>query len=208
MVQLHIPKCAAECFGIEKPLKRLMKTFTLDASFSRSPFSWMMLSGFLLPNGIKTSFGANHFIDLEREARRIEEEKQRYGKESVIRPRLGQGAFRVLVTDAYHRSCAISGEHSLPALEAAHIKPYIDDGPHSVNNGLLLRSDIHRLFDAFYITVTPEFRIEVSRRLKEEFENGRSYYPFHGKSLTQLPTNREDMPFLEFLEWHNNNFGS
>jgi putative restriction endonuclease len=165
-------------------------------------------AGKFIWNNLQRVWEWNHFIDLEREARRIEEEKQRYGKESVIRPRLGQGAFRVLVTDAYHRSCAISGEHSLPALEAAHIKPYIDDGPHSVNNGLLLRSDIHRLFDAFYITVTPEFRIEVSRRLKEEFENGRSYYPFHGKSLTQLPTNREDMPFLEFLEWHNNNFGS
>jgi putative restriction endonuclease len=132
--------------------------------------------------------------------------RDRYGKDTVIHPRLGQGAFRVLVTDAYHRSCAITEEHSLPALEAAHIKPFNVSGPHSINNGLLLRSDFHRLFDRGYITVTPEYRIEVSRRLKEEFENGRSYYPFHGKLLTHLPINPNDQPSRDLLKWHNSTF--
>ncbi len=48
----------------------------------------------------------------------------RYGKEQIIKPRIGQGAFKVLITDAYHRRCAITGEKTLPVLEAAHIKPY------------------------------------------------------------------------------------
>jgi putative restriction endonuclease len=144
-------------------------------------------------------------FDLDREAHRVEEERARYGKETTIIPRLGQGAFRVLVTDAYHRACAITEEHSLPALEAAHIKPFNESGPHAVNNGLLLRSDFHRLFDRGYITVTPEYRIEVSRRLKEEFKNGRSYYPFHGKPLGHLPGLPEDRPQTELLIWHNEN---
>ena len=143
--------------------------------------------------------------DLDREAHRIEEERARYGKETTIKPRLGQGAFRVLVTDAYQRACAITEEHSLPALEAAHIKPYNESGPHAVNNGLLLRSDLHRLFDRGYITITPEYRIEVSRRLKEEFENGRSYYPYHGRWLSHFPPSPSDRPNPKVLIWHNDN---
>ena len=133
------------------------------------------------------------------------QDSARYGKEMLVRPRLGQGAFRVLVTDAYLRACAITDEHSLPALEAAHIKPFNESGPHAVNNGLLLRSDFHRLFDRGFITVSPEYRIEVSRRLKEEYENGRSYYPFHGKPLGHLPALPEDRPTNELLIWHNDN---
>jgi putative restriction endonuclease len=143
--------------------------------------------------------------DLDKEAKRIEEEQARYGKETTIKPRLGQGAFRILVTDAYHRACAITGEHSLPALEAAHIKPFNENGPHAVNNGLLLRSDFHRLFDRGYLTVTPEYRIEISRRLKEEFENGRSYYPFAGHPLSHLPNAPDERPRKELLIWHNEN---
>jgi len=109
------------------------------------------------------------------------------------------------VTDAYKRSCAIAQEHSLPALEAAHIKPYGESGPHAVYNGLLLRSDVHRLFDKGYITVTPDYHIEVSRRLREEFENGRHYYSFHGKKLCRLPVRRPDWPSNNFLKWHDEN---
>ena len=93
----------------------------------------------------------------------------------------GQGAFRVLVTDIYDRRCAVTQERTLPALEAAHIRPYGDGGVHEARNGLLLRRDIHSLFDAGYVTVTPDLRFEVSRRIKEEFENGRHYYAMHGQ---------------------------
>ena len=52
----------------------------------------------------------------------------RYGEPRLIRPRLGQGAFRVLVTDLYDRRCAVTQERTLPALEAAHIQPYGEGG--------------------------------------------------------------------------------
>lgn len=52
----------------------------------------------------------------------------RFGAPHLIRPRLGQGAFRVLVTDVYGRKCAVTGERTLPALEAAHIRPYAEGG--------------------------------------------------------------------------------
>ena len=126
----------------------------------------------------------------------------RYGAPQLVTPRLGQGTFRVSVTDAYGRSCAVTGEHSLPVLEAAHIRAYADDGPHDVRNGILLRADLHRLFDKGYITVTPELQLEVSSRLKQDYSNGRSYYPLHGRSISQ-PTSEHERPAREFLVWHN-----
>jgi len=119
--------------------------------------------------------------------------------------RIGQGAFRVLVTDAYSRRCAISGERTLPVLEAAHIKPYSTFGINTTNNGLLLRADLHKLFDTGYITVTDKYNIEISKRIKEEFENGRDYYKFHGQHLVSLPHNNFEMPSKEYLKWHNDN---
>lgn len=127
---------------------------------------------------------------------------QRWGTPILVTPRLGQGTFRVAVTEAYQRACAVTGEHSLPALEAAHIKPFADEGPHTVSNGLLLRSDLHRLFDRGYVTVTPVYRLEVSRLLKEHFKNGKSYYPLHGREL-DIPTPVRQRPDPELLRWHN-----
>jgi len=128
----------------------------------------------------------------------------RYGRPAIIIPRLGQGSFRVLVTDAYNRRCAVTRERTLPALEAAHIKPFSLSGPHSIDNGLLLRSDLHKLLDTGYVTVTDNYRFEVSRRIREEFENGHDYYALNGEPL-QLPAKREFMPSKEYLRWHNEN---
>lgn len=129
----------------------------------------------------------------------------RYGSGRIVYPRIGQGAFKVLVTEAYHRRCAISGEKTLPVLEAAHIKPYYLEGPHSINNGLLLRKDIHTLFDRGYITIDEDLRIEVSKRIKEDYGNGREYYAFHGKKLAEIPENVQERPSKQFLRWHNEN---
>ncbi|MBI3609906.1 MAG: HNH endonuclease [Nitrospirae bacterium] len=130
------------------------------------------------------------------------EESPRYGEAALVTPRLGQGAFRIEVLDAYGRSCAVTREHTLPVLEAAHIKPYAQKGDHAVPNGLLLRSDIHALFDRGYVTVTPDHRFEVSQRLKQDFDNGKSYYPLHG-NLIHLPGKQVDRPDPALLEWHN-----
>jgi len=130
---------------------------------------------------------------------------ERYGTGQIIYPRLGQGAFRVVVTEAYHRRCAISGERTLPVLEAAHIKPYSLEGPHHPNNGLLLRQDLHTLFDRGYITVSEDLNIEVSKRIKEDYGNGKEYYAFHGKKLIEIPERAIDRPSGQFLQWHNEN---
>lgn len=132
----------------------------------------------------------------------VHEAIERYGPAVLVQPRLGQGTFRVAVLDAYSRACAITLEHSLPALEASHIKPYGQDGPHSVSNGVLLRSDLHRLFDKGYLTITPDYRVEVSARLKVDFHNGKTYYPLHGQKIL-VPENQHERPAQDLLRWHN-----
>ena len=133
----------------------------------------------------------------------VETGQPRYAT-SLTKHRLGQGGFRISVTDAYQRRCAVSGEKTLPVLEAAHIQPYASDGPHMLQNGLLLRSDIHTLFDGGYITITPDYRVEVSQRLHNDYGNGRDYYKFHGEKLLVLPESMTDYPAKEFIDWHNN----
>jgi len=124
-------------------------------------------------------------------------------KEYLTHARLGQGSFQILVTDAYHRRCAVTNEKTLPALEAAHIRPYSKNGPHRTTNGLLLRADIHRLFDDGYVTLDSDLHYLVSERVREQFENGREYYRFHGAKLQNLPDLINDLPSREFIRWHN-----
>lgn len=124
---------------------------------------------------------------------------------AMTKLRLGQGGFRVSVTEAYARRCAITGESTLPVLEAAHIKPYSLDGPHEVSNGLLLRSDMHILFDKGLMTVTPDLRIEVSGEIEEQYSNGKLYYSYRGEELRSVPGQLLERPSPEFLAWHNEN---
>lgn len=130
---------------------------------------------------------------------------QRYGAPRLILPRIGQGTFKIMVTEAYQRRCAITGEKTLPVLEAAHIKPYAESGPHLTANGLLLRRDMHALFDRGYITINPDLQVEISKRIKEDYGNGKEYYALHGKKLAQIPDREPDRPSTQFLQWHNDN---
>ena len=173
--------------------KNIVQGKSYESGFGTGKLLWdkieILIKNYLLNN-------SNDVIDASEDA---------YGKSILTKVRLGQGAFRVLVTDAYTRRCSITGERTLPVLEAAHIQPYSVSLLHSVSNGILFRSDIHKLFDTGYLTITNDYKTEVSKRIKEEFENGKEYYQFHGKELLFLPTKSSDRPQIKFLEWHNEN---
>lgn len=125
----------------------------------------------------------------------------RFGTPTTVSPRLGQGSFRMAVTAAYGGACAVTTEHSLPVLDAAHIKPYGDGGEHRTSNGLLLRTDLHRLFDRGYLTVTPGHVLRVSGALRDDYSNGAAYYPLDGTRI-HLPDDVADRPDSALLEWH------
>lgn len=124
-----------------------------------------------------------------------------WGRPALVRQRLGQGTFRMLITDTYERRCAITREKALPVLQAAHIRPVRDRGTHRIDNGVLLRSDLHALFDAGYVTITPQYHVRVSHKLKDDFDNGEHYHQLD-RSEIWIPKSSEDRPNREFLEWH------
>lgn len=123
-------------------------------------------------------------------------------RETLIQSRLGQERFRVLVRLTYYGQCAVTGEKALPTLDAAHIRPVADGGTHQISNGLLLRTDIHKLFDRGYVSVGADHSFLASSKLKDEFENGEYYLGLAGTKLW-LPRRTQDKPSQEFLQWHN-----
>lgn len=151
----------------------------------------------VLRDCMERALGGGRYWNIEPPAEPV----PRYGTPVQVRPRLGQGTFSLAVRDAYGGACAVTREHSVPVLEAAHIVPFARGGAHRVDNGLLLRSDLHRLYDRGYVTVTPDLRFLVGDRLRDEFRNGRSYY-----LLNDTPIHRPDRdawrPKRESLEWH------
>jgi len=108
-----------------------------------------------------------------------------------IHRRQGQPMFRQALLKAYNGKCAVSGCSTTDLLDAAHIIPYRGEHTNAVRNGLLLRTDIHRLFDLGLISIDPSTRaIGISDKL-----NGTIYEAYRGKKL-------EVQPFEDSLAWH------
>jgi putative restriction endonuclease len=126
-----------------------------------------------------------------------------FGDPRLAPYRLGQRAFQGVVLQAYGGRCAVTADRIRPVLQAAHIRPVTKGGEHRLDNGMLLRSDVHTLFDAGYLGIDPTHRLVVSPRLREEFGNGEEFYErARSREPLVLPARRADKPNREFLEWH------
>ncbi len=123
------------------------------------------------------------------------------GKPALYLPRQGQGTFRRLVLSAYENRCAITGERTLPVVEAAHISEFSRHQRHEISNGVALRSDIHKLFDCGYVSIRPDHRFVVSDALAQDFNNGKVYYELHERAI-RLPGEPSLRPKVEYLEEH------
>lgn len=124
-----------------------------------------------------------------------------FGEPVLIHPRIGPGAWRVLVLEAYRRRCAVTGEAALPALEPTFIRPLAEGGLMRVDNGLLLRADLKRLFTAGYLGVSAEHRVQVSGALAGDYADSAAYAELDGRVIT-LPEAADERPRAEFLAWH------
>jgi putative restriction endonuclease len=167
------------------------KTYSLDSGEGRR----------ILEECLGRARTGNRYWNIEPTAELVSEDAPRYGSPVQVRPRAGQGVFSAAVRQAYDGACAITHEHSIPVLEAAHIMPYWQGGEHRVDNGLLLRRDLHRLYDRGYVTVTPDYIFSVGDSLRDEFKNGRSYYGLDGSRIS-VPSHELWRPSKKLLEWH------
>ncbi len=115
---------------------------------------------------------------------------------TAIAQRQGQGTFRAKILEAYGQRCAISGCNAVAVLEAAHILPYRGEHTHRVDNGLLLRSDLHTLFDLGLLWITPEQQVAIAPSLE-----GTDYEALNGQAL-RLPERAEHHPNPAHLAQH------
>lgn len=101
----------------------------------------------------------------------------------AIAVRQGQPAFRRRLLEAYGGVCAVSGCSTSAVLEAAHISPYRGEHTNHVTNGILLRADLHTLFDLGLLCIEPQtYIVRVANALCNT-----EYFQLHGKRL-RLPT--------------------
>jgi HNH endonuclease len=110
--------------------------------------------------------------------------------------RQGQRDFRARLLEAYGSRCAVTGTDVPVVLQAAHIEPYDGMPTNVVSNGLLLRADLHDLFDQGLVWVDDNLKISVDESLRET-----EYGKFHGRRL-RLPSDVADHPNLKRLAKH------
>jgi len=114
--------------------------------------------------------------------------------------RRGQQSFRQALIDAYDGHCAITGCDVVDVLEGAHIHPYRGEETNHPSNGLLLRTDVHTLFDLGLLTIRPEdLRVVLAPRLRRERS---AYADLQGVSL-RTPDKVDLGPSANALRWHN-----
>jgi putative restriction endonuclease len=148
--------------------------------------------------------GAQRLVDIDaadalrRELAAIKNEHDaRVMTQRAIRVRQGQGRFRASLLAAYGGRCCITECDVEPALEAAHITPYRGEHTNKVWNGLLLRADIHTLFDLDRLTVLPEGVVRIAPELQE------SQYASLDGGAVPPPHESAPPPAKDVLQQHN-----
>lgn len=152
------------------------------------------------PTGTPLEQTAERFDRLgEFDATSFEDARQRVVA-SIVRRR-GQPAFRRQLLDLYAGTCAFSGCALVEVLDAAHIIPYQGDATNHPQNGLLLRTDLHTLFDLGLLAVdTTDMTIIVAPSLKET-----EYAHLSGKEV-RLPLDPTGRPSVHALDKHRKGF--
>ncbi|MBZ9963739.1 HNH endonuclease [Mesorhizobium sp. BR1-1-2] len=154
-----------------------------------SPTNFVLRSAVVAPDAIDPDPADDEAFDPSE----VNDARERVLK--TIARRRGQKPFRDKLLKAYGGKCAISGCAVTDVLEAAHIYPYRGDHTNVASNGVLLRSDLHTLFDCGLLEIDPTtMRVVVSERL-----TGSEYQAFHGRPI-RSPTDPRERPSAKALE--------
>ncbi len=142
-----------------------------------------------------------HIEDIE-----IKEGKE---KERLVRTRVNQHFFRAMVLASYDFKCCITDIQNTGLLVGSHIVPWAEDKANRLNprNGLCLNALHDKAFDLHLFTITPDLKIVLSNRLKQEKKNKsiqENFLQFEGKTITEP---KRFLPNAEFLRRHNEVFG-
>jgi HNH endonuclease len=170
----YFAKSGAEIFSLKAIVTAACQSF--DSSFVSTNFNAAAGARRLTQLG----FDVVHLSNVE-EAELERVERQRVEATRLARPE--QAKFRVRLIEAFGGKCAITGCTALDAVDAAHIKTVTDAGDDSTGNGILLRVDLHRLFDCNLLAIDPSNQKAVFAEACRS-----SYQDLHGKKV-KLPKN-------------------
>lgn len=115
-------------------------------------------------------------------------------RQQTIKTRRGQRRFRQALLKAYGSRCVLTGCRVEDLLEAAHITPHAEHTDYRVSNGLLLRADIHTLFDLNLLVIDEFYRVKVSEQLRYS-----EYWIYNDRTLERFPDKSADQPSREAL---------
>lgn len=132
----------------------------------------------------------------------------RYGdqttKQANVEIRVGQQFFRGAVLANFEGRCCVTGIAEPTLLTASHIVPWKDDlkNRHNPANGLSLSATFDRAFDRGLITIDPNLRVVLSKKLlkHENYQTRKYFEPFNGCEIL-FPI--RFLPDAELLDWHN-----
>lgn len=175
--------------GLAMPVHKDGNYFILcDVKTAQEYSRIQILNAFYLANAATVS------SDSEEDLSSISKDLRMTTFRSIV-VRQGQGRFRKELIDAYNGKCAVTGELTLEVLDAAHIMPYLGRHTNKINNGILIRTDLHNLFDFNLISIEPSsWRIEIHPSIVSDY-----YRALHGLTIT-LPKKIQDWPSKEFIE--------
>ncbi|WP_405110931.1 HNH endonuclease [Phaeobacter sp. BS52] len=180
-----------------------LESLSLDEEFSRMANAFHPILMGCLPNSWDTQLVATHRkVDELSDEVTFDPSDLTDARDKVLREiaqRRGQKKFRQALLKAYDGACAISQTRVEPVLEAAHITPYLGEYTNHITNGLLLRNDLHTLFDLHLIKINPtSSKVEISSTLAAT-----PYWDYHNRRLS-LPHKATDRPSYLALEEHYN----
>ena len=127
--------------------------------------------------------------------------------DATVSVRLGQSFFRKAVLASYKNICCISGVSLPQLLIASHIVPwaYAKENRLNPSNGLCLSAIHDRAFDKGLITVTPDFKVYVSKKLRENSNNSQQMKLLIESDKKMITLPEKFLPNKDFLDWHNKN---
>lgn len=117
-----------------------------------------------------------------------------------VKKRQSATRFRKMISIIYEGKCAITGEETTEVLDACHIQVYKNDESNHSQNGILLRTDLHKLFDMGLLMIDDKLTVTISNKIKSEY-----YLQLNGLRI-KLPKKKENHPSLEALRDHNKRF--
>ena len=131
-----------------------------------------------LLEGAQHKLDSLNISDAENDSVIFEKSDLRESINRTIKQRRGQKSFRDNLL-SHKKTCAITNCNIVDILEAAHIFPYRNNSHNQISNGVLLRADIHTLFDIDMIAISPiDHTIHLNDTLKKS-----EYYSLNGKSI-------------------------